>query len=140
MSHPLEILMKLIPSALIPLLVVALSGAATPAWSSGDHGHEHKPRHGGVVVEASHMDWELVATPERIVIHVSDHGKKASTAGASGKLTLLVGKDKTEAVLKPAGDDRLEAEGPFKLGPGTKIVATVQLAGKKPANVRFSLK
>jgi hypothetical protein len=31
-------------------------------------------------------------------------------------------------------------EGPFKLSPGTKVVATVTLAGKKPANVRFTLK
>lgn len=124
---------------LIPALI-ALSLCGVAVASGKDHDHDHQPKHGGIVVEAAHMDWELVAKPERIVLHVSDHGKKASTAGASGKLTLLVGKDKTEAVLKPAGDDRLEAEGPFKLGPGTKVVATVQLAGKKPANVRFSLK
>jgi hypothetical protein len=124
----------------IPALLASLLLATTvPAAAHGD-AHDHKPQHGGLVVEASDMDWELVAKPERIVLHVRDHGKKASTAGASGKLTLLVGKDKAEALLKPAGDDRLEAEGPFKLGPGTKIVATVQLAGKKPANVRFSLK
>lgn len=110
-----------------------------PSWSHGD-AHDHKPKHGGVVVEASDMDWELVAKPERIVLHVRDHGKAAKTAGASGKLTLLNGKDKTEAVLKPTGDDRLEAEGPFKVGSGTKVVATVTLAGKKPANVRFTLK
>ena len=126
---------KSIPALLASLLLAT----ALPVAAHGD-AHEHKPQHGGLVVEASDMDWELVAKPERIVLHVRDHGKKASTAGASGKLTLLVGKDKSEAVLKPAGDDRLEAEGPFKLGPGTKIVATVQLAGKKPANVRFSLK
>ena len=127
------------PFPLIATLMVAL---ASPAWSSGKdgHGHDHQPKHGGVVVEAAHMDWELVAQPARIVLHVSDHGKKASTAGATGKLTLLTGKDKTEAVLKPAGDDRLEAEGPFKIGPGTKVVAAVTLAGKKPAAVRFVLK
>jgi len=125
-----------------PLLATLMVALASPAWSSGKdgHGHDHQPKHGGVVVEAAHMDWELVAQPARIVLHVSDHGKKASTAGATGKLTLLTGKDKTEAVLKPAGDDRLEAEGPFKIGPGTKVVAAVTLAGKKPAAVRFVLK
>ena len=110
---------------------------ASPLWAGG--AHEHKPLHGGIVVEASHMDWELVAKPERIVIHVRDHGKKASTVGATAKLTLLVGKEKSEAVLKPAGDDRLEAEGPFKLVSGAKLVATVKLTGKAPANVRFVL-
>lgn len=121
------------------LFALVLS-ASLPTWAADKHDHDHKPRHGGILVEASHMDWELVAKPERIVIHLSDHGKKASTAGATGKLTLLSGKEKSEAVLKPAGDDRLEAEGPFKLGPGTKVVATVTLAGKKPAAVRFTLK
>lgn len=121
------------------LTAVAALILASSTWAHGE-AHEHKPLHGGIVMEASDMDWELVAKPERIVLHVRDHGKAAKTAGASGKLTLLSGKDKAEAVLKPAGDDRLEAEGPFKLGPGTKLVATVTLAGKKPANVRFTLK
>jgi hypothetical protein len=117
-------------------LAIALF-STSPLWAGG--AHDHKPLHGGIVVEASHMDWELVAKPERIVIHVRDHGKKASTAGATAKLTLLVGKEKSEAVLKPAGDDRLEAEGPFKLASGAKLVATVKLTGKAPANVRFVL-
>jgi hypothetical protein len=121
------------------LAAVAVLAFASGSWAHGDS-HEHKPMHGGVVVEASDMDWELVAKPERIVLHVRDHGKAAKTAGATGKLTLLSGKEKAEAVLKPAGDDRLEVEGPFKLSPGTKVVATVTLAGKKPANVRFTLK
>lgn len=113
-------------------------GLSLPAGAAGEH--DHRPLHGGIVVEASHLDWELVAKPERIVIHVRDHGKKASTAGASGKLTLLSGGKKSEAVLRPAGDDRLEAEGPFTLAPGSKLVATVTLAGRQPANVRFALK
>ncbi|MBH9576581.1 hypothetical protein [Inhella proteolytica] len=122
------------PFKTLPALLLAL--ALPLAQAGGDH----QPKHGGIVVPTAHMDWELVAKPERITLHASDHGKKASTAGATGKLLVLSGKDKTEAVLKPAGDDRLEAEGPFTLGPGTKIVATVQLAGKPVANVRFSLK
>jgi len=127
--------------SLISSLLFALAQPQlAQAGGDHDHAHEHKPLHGGIVVEAAHMDWELVASPERIVIHVRDHGKNAGTAGATGKLTLLSGGSKAEAVLKPVGDDRLEAQGPFTLGPGTKIVATVQLAGKKGANVRFSLK
>lgn len=111
--------------------------AACPAQAAGDH--HHRPQHGGILMPSRHMDLELVAKPERIVVHVSDHGKKGNTVGASGKLTLLSGKDKAEAVLKPAGEDRMEAEGPFKLGPGTKIVVTVTLANQKSANARFSL-
>lgn len=69
-----------------------------------------------------------------------DHGKPASTQGASGKLTILSGADKTEATLAPAGDNKLEAKGSFKAGPGTKFVTTVTLQGKKPATMRFALK
>jgi len=105
-------------------------GAALPALAGGNHGHA--PLHGGIVKESKAGDFELVAKPERIVIHVRDHGKAGNTTGASGK-------DKREAVLAPAGSDRLEAAGPFVLGPGTKIVATVQLAGKPPVSLRFTL-
>ena len=120
----------------------ALSLASLAVHAAGDHSHahEHKPLYGGVVVEASDIDFELVAKPEQITLYVRDHGKPASTGGAVAKLTLLNGADKSELALSPAGDNKLEAKGSFKTGPGTKVVATVTLAGKKPVNVRFSLK
>lgn len=123
------------------LLASALLVIGTGAFAAGnhDHGHEHKPLHGGVVVEASDMDFELVAKADQISLHVRDHGKPASVQGASAKLTLLNGSEKSEVQLAPAGD-RLEAKGSFKVGAGTKAVATVTLAGKKPVNVRFALK
>jgi hypothetical protein len=114
---------------------LAMSGAAYAAGA-----HDHSPKHGGIVVEANDMDFELVAKPDLITIHVRDHGKPASTKGATGKLTLLMGTEKTEVALAPAGEDRLEAKGSFKVGPGARMVATVNLQGKKPANVRFAIK
>jgi hypothetical protein len=71
---------------------------------------------------------------------VRDHGKPASTQGASGKITVLAGTEKTEATLAPAGDNKLEAKGSFKVAAGTKFVATVGLKGKQPVNMRFALK
>ncbi|MGN6827117.1 hypothetical protein [Paucibacter sp. M5-1] len=118
--------------------ILAISSSAFAA-DKHDHGHEHKPLHGGVVVEASDMDFELVAKADQISLHVRDHGKPASVQGASAKLTLLNGSEKSEVQLAPAGD-KLEAKGSFKVGAGTKAVATVMLAGKKPVNVRFALK
>ncbi len=117
---------------------LALSLAATMALAHGD-AHEHKPLHGGVVVEASDMDFELVAKADTVALYVRDHGKPADLKGASGKLTLLAGSQKQEAALAAVGD-RLEAKGSFTVTAGTKVVATVQLAGKKAANVRFVLK
>jgi hypothetical protein len=129
------------PSSLLAFLVLAVSiNVNVLAADKHDHGHEHKPLHGGVVVEASDMDFELVATAEAITLHVRDHGKPASVKGATGKVTVLSGTEKVEAMLAPAGDDKLQAKGSFKVGAGTKVVATVNLAGKKPVNVRFAIK
>ena len=76
-------------------------------------------KHGGVVAEAKDMDYELVAK-------------------ASAKLTLMTGTEKQEVELKPAGD-KFEAIGSFKVGPGTKAVAVVTIAGKPTGTVRFVL-
>lgn len=124
---------------LVAALALAISGAA---WAAGDHAHahDHQPLHGGVVVEAGDIDFELVARADAITLHVRDHGKPASTRGATARLTLLTGSEKTEATLAPAGDNRLEARGSFKVVSGSKVVATVALAGRKPLNVRFALK
>lgn len=127
---------KLFVSLSLALTVLA-SGAALAA---GTHSHDHKPQHGGWVVEAGDADFELVAQAELITIYVRGHGKTTTTAGAGGKITLLNGSEKTEAPLLPAGANKLEAKGRFKVGPGTKAVALVTLAGKKPVNLRFAIK
>ena len=124
---------------LFAALLIAVSGA-TVAAGKGEHSHEKKPLHGGLVVAASDMDFELVAKSDLITIHVRDHGKSANVKGATGKLTLLSGSAKSEATLAPVGDDRLEARGSFQVAAGTKIVASINLIGKKPINVRFAIK
>lgn len=124
---------------LLATLALTLSGAA---FAAGDHihGDDHKPQHGGIVAGTHDMDYELVARPDVITLHLRDHGKPASSQGVGAKLTLLNGTEKSEAVLVPVGEGRLEAKGAFKVAAGTKVVALVTLPGKKPANVRFALK
>ncbi len=122
----------------ITAAALALTGPARAADGKHDHAHEHKPLHGGVVVEVKDVDYELVARPTMIQLHLRDHGKPSDVAKAAAKVTLLTGTDKQEVELKPAGD-RLEAAGTFKVGPGTKAVAVVTVAGKI-ATVRFALK
>ena len=126
---------RLLPAAAL----LALSQAAFAAGDKHDHAHEHKPLHGGVVVEVKDIDYELVAKPAIVQLYLRDHGKPADVSKASAKLTLLAGTDKQEVELKPAGD-KLEATGSFKVGPGTKAVAVVSGAGKNAATVRFTLK
>ena len=124
-----------------PQLIAALALATTGAAFAADnhaHGHEHKPLHGGLVVEVKDMDYELVAKPDLLQLHLRDHGKAVDVSKAAAKLTLLSGTDKQEVELKPAGD-KLEARGVFKVAANTKVVAVVSIAGKS-STARFVLK
>lgn len=109
------------------------------AADNHDHGHEHKPLHGGLVVEVKDMDYELVAKSDMLQLHLRDHGKPVDIAKASAKVTLLNGTDKQEIELKPL-NSQLEANGSFKVAKGTKILVLVTLPGKPAATVRFALK
>jgi hypothetical protein len=123
----------------ITQLVAALAFAATGAAFAADgHSHDVKPLHGGVVVEVKDIEYELVAKPDLVQLHVRDHGKTVDVSKASAKLTLLAGTDKQEIELKPAGD-KLEAKGSFKVGANTKALAVVSWADKS-ATARFVLK
>ena len=112
--------------------------ASAGAFAADGHSHDPKPQHGGVVVEVKDIEYELVAKPDSVQLHLRDHGKVVDVSQGSAKLTLLVGADKQEVELKPAGD-KLEAKGSFKIAAGTKVVAVVSLAGKS-STARFVLK
>ena len=113
--------MKLIQ--LFTAVSLALSGAAFAA-DSHSHAHEHKGLQGGVVVEANHLDFELVAKPDTIKLYIRDHDKPLSVKDASAKVTLLSGANKTEVTLAPTGE-ALEAKGTFGIAAGAKAVAVV---------------
>ena len=125
------------PIHLLAAFTFSMSGLAFAAGGH-EHGHAHQPRHGGVVSEVKDMDYELVAKPDLIQLHLRDHGKPVDVSKSSAKLTILVGTDKQEVELKPAGQ-QLEATGSFKLA-NSKIVAFVSVPGKALATVRFVLK
>lgn len=125
--------------AFIVCTALALAGAAHAGGDRHDHAHEHRPLHGGVVAEVKDIDYELVAGPATLRLYLRDHGKPADVSKATAKVTLLSGTEKQEVELKPAGE-RLEAAGAFKVGPGTKAVAVVNVAGRPAATVRFALK
>ena len=127
--------MKLI-STTFALMLMA-SGVVFAA-DKHDHGHEDKPLHGGLVTEIKDVDYELVAKPDVLQLYVRDHGKPVDVSRATAKITLLSGSDKQEVELKPSADG-LEAKGSFKVIPGTKVVAQVNLASKA-ATARFVLK
>ncbi|RZI40016.1 hypothetical protein EGT07_25500 [Herbaspirillum sp. HC18] len=106
----------------------------------GEHAHDVTPQYGGVVSVVQDVNYELVAKPDSITLYINDHGKPLDTKGAMATVTLLSASDKADVTLAPAGENKLEAKDVFKVGPGTKAVAKVTLAGKSAQNLRFTLK
>lgn len=104
-----------------------------------EHAHDAKPAYGGVVSVVKDVNYELVAKPDTITLYVTDHGKPIDTKDASATLTLLSASDKSEIKLTPAGENKLQAKGSFKVDKGTKVVASVNTGGKLQS-VRFTLK
>lgn len=124
----------------IYLSLALFAAAFAYAGSEHSHGDEHHPQYGGVVAELNAVQYELVAKPDSIAIFVEDHGKKVDTRNATAKLTLLNGSEKTVLDLTPAGENKLEAKGSFKLDKYSKAVAVVTLSGKPAKSVRFIFK
>ena len=118
-------------SLILTLFAAALAAPALPAWSHADHG---KPQFGGIVAEAGEAQFEIVGKGGQVTVYATNHGAPVATAGASGKLTVLVGAQKTEVLLKPAGDNRLA--GPGNAAAGAKLLLQVQWPDKKPLQAR----
>ncbi|MEJ1130295.1 hypothetical protein V9L20_22145 [Variovorax sp. CCNWLW225] len=119
---------------LAALLLCSSAVATLPAFAHG----AAPARHGGVVQTASDMSFELVPAADGAALYVVDHEADYNVKQMGGKLTVLNGAEKTEAELKPAGGNKLEAKG-VKLGKGAKAVATVT-EGRKTTTVRFTIK
>lgn len=116
------------------MIAAALAGAAgVMAHGAPD------PQHGGVVQVVSDLGFELVGTMEGAALYVTDHDDDYDAARLSGTLTVLNGSQKSEAELKPAGGNKLEAKG-VNLGKGAKAVAVLNTSSRKPITVRFTVK
>ena len=124
--------------ALLAAITLALAGSAFAAGDKHDHAHEHKPLHGGVVVEVKDMDYELVA--------------KASRDPAAPARPRQAGRRVQGQRQAHAADRHREAGGRAEAGwrqarshrrlqgaAGTKVVAVVTIAGKS-STARFVLK
>jgi hypothetical protein len=121
---------------LLTLAALALS----LAYAGQAHAHGAKPKHGGTVQTVNDIAYELVSKDGKAVIYIEDHGKEVPTTGASGKLTILIGKAKSEVALEASGANTLTSTADVKLGAKSKAIAAITLSGKEAVNVRFSLK
>lgn len=128
-------------SSLVSLFATAAVAAlfhVAPALAGA--GHDHGPKHGGVVREVKDIAYELVARPDSLSLHVSDHGKPVATQGATAEAVIYAGSEKMAVKLEPAGEGLLQAKGNFRVGVGVRVVVSATLAGKGPAKVAFNLK
>ena len=130
--------MKSSALSLFAAAAVAATLNAAPTFAGG--GHDHGPKYGGVVREVRSISYELVAKPDSLTLYVSDHGKPIATQGATAEAVIYAGSDKTAVRLEPAGDNRMVAQGSFKVGVGTRVVLTVTLRGNPAAKASFNLK
>lgn len=117
--------------------VAALALGAALAGNAMAHGA--KPRHGGIVQTAGDLAFELVSKDGGATIYVIDHGKDLPTAGASGTLTVLKGKEKIELPLVAGVGNTLVVKGGARLAPGSKAVGTIRFANEKTVSVRFAV-
>lgn len=122
---------RLLQASALALSMLALNSAIA-------HGGG-KPLHGGVVQVANDVAFELVPDADGATIYLVDHDAPMDSAGITGKLTVLTGATKTEAEVKPAGENKLRAAG-VKIAAGAKVVAVLNNVEGKTAIVRFTVK
>lgn len=135
-------------SVLLAVAIVAgTTMAVTPAWAHDDATlSAQKAANGGQLRMAGPYHYELVVARDAragkespVVVYVTDHaGKKMPTAGASGNATILSGKLKASAALKPDGDNRLKGVATYVASADTKVVVAVTMPGKPPEQARFT--
>lgn len=125
-----------LPKTIAAAAVLAASAIFSPAAVA--HGTPD-PMYGGVVQTVNHVVFELVATPDGALVYTLDHDEPVDASRYDGKLTVLNGADKSEAPLKHAGGNKLEAKG-IKLLRGAKVVAVLNTSSKKTITVRFTAK
>jgi hypothetical protein len=121
----------------LSLLVV---GASALGFDTAYAHGSAEPEHGGVVQVVNEIVVELVSRGDVAEVYLKDDDDPMPTAGMSGKLNIASDGGKSEAVLKPAGSNKLEAKG-VKLASGAKVLVIVQTAAKQPKlSASFTIK
>lgn len=118
-------------------LILSLLFSTGQVWAHADH---LKPQFGGITADADAFQVELVTKGNQVTLYLSEHGAPVESAGASGKLIVLSGKSKEEAVLTPSGFQTLAAKLKTRPAKGAKLVATIIVPGRDTGSVRFTLK
>lgn len=105
-----------------------------------------KAPNGGQLRMAGPYHYELVVVKDSkdpkenpVLVYVTDHaGNKVSSAGAAGTATLLSGKLKASAALKPDGDNRMKGFARYASSADMKVVVYLAFPGKPAEQARFT--
>jgi hypothetical protein len=139
-AAPIDQVLEIVMKKQMALVAMRVAMTVAVAVSGNALAHGDMPKHGGTLSSASDMNFELVNKDGKATVYVSDHGKPVDTSGATGKLTVLNGKDKTEVSLEGAGESTLASKEDAKLAKGSKAIAAITFSDKKVMNVRFAVK
>jgi hypothetical protein len=125
----------------MPTRRLVLSLALLPFVAQAQHKHDHKPKYGGLVKEASGFVYELKVAPAEISVWVTDEADKpVPVRGSSAKVTLIDSGSRVEVPLVPGPDNRHFATGSFAVKPGMSALLDVAVGGKGVAKLRYTLK
>jgi hypothetical protein len=121
-------------------MAVSLGAGLALADEGQDGGHDHGPKHNGVVVHSGHHHLELVATGGTIDLYVThEDGDAEDVSGAKATATVLAD-GKTEIVtLAPAAGNALKGTGSFNAGKGTTVVVSLTMPGHAAEQARFRI-
>ena len=138
-------------SKFAPLFAAAVWAASTlgsPAWAHDEATLDAMPSaHGGQLRMAGIYHFELVVAPAAVAdrgvpvqVYVTDHlGQKIATTQASGSVSFLSGKTRTQVALAPEGDNGLTGVLPQLPKRGTQAVVSIApVPGQAPVQAKFT--
>lgn len=114
--------------------LVCVLAAAALAGPAGAHVTKPEAKHGGYVIEAKEIFFELVWRPDRLIIHIEDDGTPVPTRGMTGSVRFASRGTNTAQDLGPGEANVLFSE--IQKPPrGTPV--TISIALDKAHTVRL---
>lgn len=122
-------------------LMIALGTLLLPrpalAHTNAELANRRGPQ-GGEMRATSTLHLELVGRAGELLLYVYDHDDRpVATKGAVGRVTLLLGADRSELILEPFGTNGLRAAGQIVPDPKLRVVLSLTLPGARPQQERF---
>ena len=121
-------------------LALAAALLSFAGLAAAAHDKPVKGPNGGQLIHLDDAHYELVAKDNELTLFVGDNDTKprATLEGAKATATVLVDGKTTSVTLVPATADTLRGPGTFAAKTGLRVDVSIQEAGRKPAQIRFT--